>query len=125
MRKRILLIAGVVLCSGMFSILATKLQAQTPAEKFERLSQALNLTPQQKTQLLPILEAEAPKVNAIKNNSALTPMQKMKELRAVHEESDPQIKAILSPQQYDEWQQIRQRQIQQAIQQHQENSSHY
>ena len=125
MRKRILAITGVALCSCVFSILATELQAQTPAEKFEHLSQVLNLSPQQKTQLLPILEAEAPKVNAIKNNSALTPMQKMKELRAVHEESDPQIKAILSPQQYDEWQQIRQRQIQQAIQQHQENSSHY
>ena len=123
MRKRILLITGMTLCSCVLLILATELQAQTPAEKFERLSQVLNLSPQQKIQLLPILEAEGPKVNAIKNNSALTPMQKMKELRAVHQESDPRVKAILSPQQYEEWQQIRQRQIQQAMQQHLENSS--
>jgi hypothetical protein len=34
------------------------LHAQTPAEKLQILSQALNLSPQQKMQLLPILEAE-------------------------------------------------------------------
>jgi hypothetical protein len=38
------------------------------------------------------------------------------QLRAIHQQPDPQIKAILSPQQYQEWQDIRQREIEQAVQ---------
>jgi hypothetical protein len=116
MKKRMLLSVGLVLCSCAFVIFATELQAQTPAEKLQILSQTLNLSPQQKTQLLPILEAEGPKLQAIKNNPSLPPMEKAKELRAIHEQSDPKVKAILSPQQYQQFQQIRQHEIEQATQ---------
>jgi hypothetical protein len=116
MEKRMLAFAGLVFFSCAFVIFATELQAQTPAEKLQHLSQVLNLSPQQKTQLLPVLEAEAPKLQAIKNNPSLPPMEKAKELRAIHQQSDPQVKAILSPQQYQQWQQIRQEEIQQAMQ---------
>jgi hypothetical protein len=96
-------------------------QAQAPpaasgqAQKLEALARQLNLTPQQKMQLLPILEAEAPKIQAIKNNTSLGPLQKMEQLKAVHAQSDPQIKSILNPQQYEKFQQIRQQEIQAAI----------
>jgi outer membrane murein-binding lipoprotein Lpp len=42
-------------------------RAQSPQsmQKIEQLTTQLQLTPQQKTQLAPILEAEAPKVQAI------------------------------------------------------------
>jgi hypothetical protein len=86
-----------------------------PAAKMQALSQQLKLTPQQKIQMLPILKEEGPEIEAIKNNASLPPMQKMKQLRAIHNESAPQLQKILSPAQYQQLQTIRQQEIQQAI----------
>jgi Spy/CpxP family protein refolding chaperone len=109
---------------GMVLLLAVAAQAQAPAapgapgqaQKLEALAKQLNLTPQQKMQLLPILEADAPKIQAIKNNTSLGPLQKIEQMKAVHAQSDPQIKSILNPQQYEQFQQIRQQEIQAAMQ---------
>ena len=109
---------------GMALLLGVAAQAQAPAapgaagqaQKLEALAKQLNLTPQQKMQLLPILEADAPKIQAIKNNTSLGPLQKIEQMKAVHAQSDPQIKSILNPQQYEQFQQIRQQEIQAAMQ---------
>ena len=50
---------------------------------------------------------EAPKFEAIKNDPSLPPMQKMKQLHAIHAESAPQLQKILSPAQYQQLQAIR------------------
>lgn len=89
-------------------------QTSDPAEKLQELSQQLKLTPQQKIQMLPILKEESPKIEAIKNDPSLPPMQKMKQLRAIHNESAPQLQKILNPAQYQQLQTIRQQEIQQA-----------
>ncbi len=90
-------------------------QATDPAAKLQALSQQLKLTPQQKIQVLPILKEEGPKLEAVKNNTSLSGMQKMRQLRAIHNESAPQLQQILSPTQYQKLQAIRQQEIQQAI----------
>ena len=105
---------------GMMLALASGSQAQAPAaaekaEKFQALAKQLNLTPQQEKQLIPILQADAPKLEAIKNNPSLGPLQKMEQLKAIHAQTDPQVKAILNPQQYEQLQQIRQQEIHQAM----------
>ena len=46
-------------------------QAGDAAAKLQALSQELKL--QQKTEILPILKVEVPKIEAIKNNSSLSP----------------------------------------------------
>jgi hypothetical protein len=46
----------------------------------------------------------------------LTGRQKLQQLRAVHEQTDTQVKPILSADQYAKLQQIRQQEIEQAIQ---------
>jgi Spy/CpxP family protein refolding chaperone len=79
------------------------------------LAQQLDLTPAQKTQLTPILEANAPKLEASKNNRSLGPLQKTEQFKAIHAQCDPQIKAILNPQQYEQLQQIRQQAIHAAM----------
>ena len=91
-------------------------QSQQGARKFVQLAKRLNLTPEQEVKLIPILKAEAPKVEAIKANTSLSPIQKMEQLRALHAETDPQVKAILTPDQYQTLQGIRQQEIRQAIQ---------
>ena len=90
-------------------------QATDPAAKLQALSQQLKLTPQQKIQVLPILKEEGPKLEAVKNNTSLSGMQKMRQLRAIHNESAPQLQQILTPAQYQKLQAIRQQEIQQAI----------
>jgi periplasmic protein CpxP/Spy len=121
MRNRILSIAGL-LCCGFCLFISNQVQAQTPAQKLQRLSQVLNLSPQQKGEMLPILEEEGPKLEAVKNNPNLTAAQKAMQLRAIHQQTDPQVKTILSPQQYQQWQTIRQRAVEQAIKRKREDA---
>ena len=114
MKSRLILVRGAVLFFCMSAIFAGKLVAQTPAEKLQSISQVLNLSPQQKDQLLPILKAEAPKLEAIKSNPSLSKRDKRKELKSIHDQADPQVKAILSPTQYGQWKDIRKQEIDQA-----------
>jgi Spy/CpxP family protein refolding chaperone len=83
--------------------------------KAQAIAQQLNLTPQQKEKILPILIDEVPKVQAIKNDNSLSRINKMQQLRAIHQQTDPQMKAILSPEQYQKLQTIRQQTIRDAI----------
>jgi len=117
MKKSISLIASA-LCFGMFVLPTPTSYAQNQAgvSKLEAISAQLNLTPKQKAKVLPILAEEGPKVEAIKNNSSLSNLQKVQQIRAVHQQTDPQMKAILSPAQYEKLKTIRQQAIQEAIQ---------
>jgi hypothetical protein len=104
-------------CFFAFLALAPAAPGQTtdPTAKLQALSQQLQLTPQEKMQVLPILKEEGPKIEAIKNNPSLPPMQKMRQLHAIHNESAPQLQKILSPAQYQQLQAIREADIKKAI----------
>ena len=65
--------------------------------------------------MLPILKAEAPKFEAIKNDSSMSGMEKMKALRAIHSENAPELQKILSPAQYQQLQAIREADIKKAM----------
>ena len=103
---------------AMFALLTPASFAQKAGamSKAQAIAQQLNLTPQQKEKILPILIDEAPKVNAIKNDNSLAKMQKMQQLRAIHQQTDPQMKAILTPEQYQKLKAIRQQTIRDAVQ---------
>jgi len=109
-------IIAMALCFGMPVLLAPPSSAQGKAAKLEAISQQLNLTPQQKAKVLPILADEGPKVQKIKNDNSLTRLQKMQQIKAIHQQTDPQMKAILSPAQYQKLQAIRQQAIRDAMQ---------
>src|ERR1700756_3930548 len=109
-------LAAAALCLGIVALLAATSSAQNKGAKLQAISQQLNLTPQQKAKVLPILADEAPKVEAVKNNSSLSGIQKMQQIRAVHQQTDPQMKAILSADQYQKLQAIRQQAIREAVQ---------
>jgi protein CpxP len=114
MKNYIRLIAAA-LCLGMFVVPAATASAQNKAAKLQAISQQLNLSPQQKAKILPILADEGPKVEAIKNNGSLSGIQKMQQIRAIHQQTDPQMKAILSPDQYQKLQAIRQQAVREAM----------
>ena len=116
MRKLFTLLTPVA-CLLAFLILAPAAPAQKPdAEaKVIALAQQLKLTPQQEVEVLPILKAEAPKFEAIKNDPSLSGMQKMKQLHAIHSENAPELQKILSPARYQQLQAIREADIKKAI----------
>ena len=103
---------------AMFALVAPTSFAQKGAamSKAQAIGQQLSLTPQQKEKVLPILAAEAPKVQAIKNDNSLSKLQKVQQLKAIHQQTDPQMKAILSPEQYQKLKQIRLQAIKDATQ---------
>src|SRR5437762_8368484 len=117
MKKFIGLIEST-LCFSTLALVAPTSYAQNAAgiSKAEAISQQLNLTPQQKIKILPILRDEGPKVQAIKNDNSLSKIQKVQQIRAIHQQTDPQMKAILSPEQYQKLQAMRQQAIREATQ---------
>jgi len=116
MRKLFTLLTSVA-CLLAFLILAPTAPGQSPEaeKKVMALAQQLKLTPQQEVEVLPILKAEAPKFEAIKNDPSLSGMQKMKQLHAIHSENAPELQKILSPGQYQQLQAIREQDIKKAI----------
>jgi Spy/CpxP family protein refolding chaperone len=91
-------------------------QKSDAMSKAQAIAQQLSLTPQQKEKILPILAAEAPKVQAIKNDNSLSKLQKVQQLKAIHQQTDSQMKAILSPEQYQKLKEIRLQAIKDATQ---------
>jgi Spy/CpxP family protein refolding chaperone len=116
MKNHALVISAVAV--AIFALLAPTSSAQkgSAMSKAQAIAQQLNLTPQQKEKVLPILIDEAPKVNAIKNDNTLSKIQKVQQLRAIHQQTDPQMKAILTPEQYQKLKAIRQQTIRDATQ---------
>jgi hypothetical protein len=117
MEQRILLAAVLAVCVCMELVGKRPAWAQSgpAAQRVEQVMKQLQLTPQQKLALLPVLRAEAPEVEAIRSNPSLSGVQRLEQLKAVHGRTDPQVKSILTPQQYQKLQEIRDREIQEAI----------
>ena len=119
MKNRIYL-STAALCTATFVLLALAstayAQKSGSLSKAEEIAQQLNLTPEQKVKILPILRDEVPKVNAIKRDNSVSNTQKMQQIRAIHQQTDPQMKAILSPAQYEKLKAIRRQAIRDATQ---------
>ena len=114
--KHYIRLFAAALCFGTFVLSAATSSAQNKAAKLQAVAQQLDLTPQQKVKILPILADEGPKVEAIKNDNSLSKIQKVQQIRVIHRQTDPQMKAILSPAQYQKLQAIRQQAIKDAVQ---------
>jgi len=111
-----LALSGLLIATFALLTPASFAQKGAAMSKAEGIAQQLNLTPQQKEKILPILVDEAPKVSAIKKDNSLSKIQKMQQIRAIHQQTDPQMKSILSPEQYQKLQTIRQQMVRDAVQ---------
>ena len=80
------------------------------------LTQKLHLNSQQLQQVLPILQKEFPKLQAIKGSSTLSDSQKVSQTKAVQDQSDSKLKSILSPQQFGSLKDFRAEQLQGLLQ---------
>ena len=100
-------------------LVSTSYAQQIPKARQQRLvavGKQLHVTRKQAKQLMPILKAEEPQLQAIRNDRSLSRAEKLQRLQAVHEQSDPQVKAILTPAQYQQLMVMRQQRRAQLMQ---------
>ena len=68
-------------------------------EKLQKLSSALNLTDDQKTEIKPILQREVQKLKEIRNDSSMSDEQKQAQAQEVHAAAHSEIQSLLTPKQ--------------------------
>lgn len=73
----------------------------------KRMAEKLSLSQQQQDQLKPIFEGRREQAKAIWQDNSLTQDQKKEKMQALHESTQAQVKGILTPEQQQQWQQMR------------------
>ena len=76
-------------------------------DRMARMAKKLNLTQDQQDKLKPILEKQHEQAKAIKNDSSLTQDQKKEKFQALRQDTMAQVNGILTPEQQQQWQQMR------------------
>ena len=82
-----------------------------PQREANRLAKKLNLTDEQKSQIVPILTDHQQQMKTIREDSSLSQQDRRAKMHSAWEDSDTKIKAVLNDQQkqkYEEMQQARQ-----------------
>jgi len=67
----------------------------------------LNLSPEQKEKLMPLLMSEMERLAALRADESLRPRQKLQRMKALRDELTPRVKAILTPEQFIQWEKKR------------------
>ena len=115
---------ALTLCAFLLAavVSAPLLSAQEPGSKEEvqarvqKMATELQLTPDQIQKIKPILMAEAPKIQALKADTSMPQMQKMKQMKQLGDGVDAQLKPILTPEQYQKFQAMRMKQRDEMMQ---------
>jgi Spy/CpxP family protein refolding chaperone len=75
-----------------------------PGASFERMAEQLNLTADQKPKVQSIMDTHRQKMLDLRNDTSLSPEDRQAKRKAVAEDLAQQMKAVLTPEQFDAWQ---------------------
>ncbi len=75
--------------------------------RMQEIVDQLQLTPEQKAQLAPIVEKEAADLQALRDDNSLTRMQRARRARAINNNARKEIRALLTPEQQKTFDEIR------------------
>jgi len=92
-----------------------------PNKEVQRMAKKLNLTADQKNQILPILANRQQQMESIRNDSSLSQQDRREKFRAVREDSDTKIRAVLNDDQKKTYDQMQQ-QMRERHQGHEQNN---
>jgi hypothetical protein len=95
-------------------------QPPSPEEVVDLLGTKLNLTDQQKSQMVPIIADRQQKLQALRSDTSMRRLQKMRKMKGIFADSDKKINAILNDEQRQQYAQIEQ-QIRQEIKDRRQN----
>ncbi len=90
-----------------------------PNRQLQRMTKRLNLSGDQQSQILPILANRQQAMESIRSDSSLAPKDRHEKMRAVREDSDAKIRALLTDTQKQTYDQMLQ-QMRERAQQHRE-----
>jgi Spy/CpxP family protein refolding chaperone len=96
-----------------FLVVAAALTAQ-PRSSLQNMVDKLNVTAEQKVKLDPILDADAKAVRALRDDSTLSAEDRSKKTEGIRAETDTKIKPILTADQRQKLQQLREERKQQG-----------
>jgi len=74
-----------------------------PGGGFERMAEQLNLTADQKPKVQSIMDTQRQKMLDLRNDTSLSPADRQAKRKIVAEEMAQQMKAVLTPEQFDKW----------------------
>jgi periplasmic protein CpxP/Spy len=97
-----------------------------PQRQVNMLTKRLNLTDEQKNQILPILTDRKQQMKSIHEDTSLSQQDRRAKVRSIFEDSNAKIKAVLNDdqkQKYDQMQQQRRERMQQHHENQNENNS--
>ena len=80
--------------------------SQPPRGGIDRMADQLNLTADQKPKVQAILDAQRQKVRDLRGDNSLTPEDRRAKMKAIHDDTATQMKAVLTPEQFDKWQKM-------------------
>jgi Spy/CpxP family protein refolding chaperone len=81
--------------------------APNPEHEAKHLAKALNLTPEQTAKLEPIFANRDQQIEAIQANGQLTQQDARQQMMAVHKSTEEQLGTVLTPEQLQQWKQMR------------------
>lgn len=132
--KRLLItaaLAGTMIAAGLPVAAQTATDTQNTTQQAQNegrhhhhrnrlayMSKKLNLTQDQQNQLKPIFQKQHQAAKAIWQDTSLTKDQKKEKMKALRQETMAQVSPILTPEQQQQWQQMRE----QAKARHQKNN---
>ena len=76
---------------------------------FDQIAQQLKLTDDQKTKVKPILDAQQQKIAGLREDTSLSQEDRRAKMQTIHQDTSTQLKAILTTEQFDRYQQMTQR----------------
>jgi Spy/CpxP family protein refolding chaperone len=110
LKKATIMLAAGLLCAQPLAYgqdTNTTDRAAMARERMQEMAKELNLTPEQKEKLKAIMQEEIQKAKAIRDDSSLRRLQKARKLKAIRDDATPKVKAILTPEQFKKWQELR------------------
>jgi Spy/CpxP family protein refolding chaperone len=91
-----------------------------PARQAKHLAKRLNLTPEQENQIQPILADRMQQMQAIRNDASLSKEDRVAKIKALHQDSEAKIKSVLTGDQQQKYDQLRQQEHERMMQRRQE-----
>jgi len=92
----------------LLAILAVSTLMAQPRSSLQNVVDKLNVTPEQKAKLDPILDVDAKAVRALRTDSSLSDEDRQKKTAAIRADTDTKIKPILTADQWRELERLRQ-----------------
>jgi periplasmic protein CpxP/Spy len=77
----------------------------TPDQRLQHMTKMLSLTPDQQQKIKPILEQEQQQMMAAKQDTTMSQADRKAKMMQIHQGTNDQIKAVLTPDQQTKWEQ--------------------